>query len=154
LKVYLTADQLRLVIVCLLPCLIGITVGIIWLLSSRLTWHRVALIAVAFVVPCLLVMALAQVRVPADPRFDDMPPPEGADPVAAYMTEEARINLGMVPGVKPPENSASIALKPKPHTSKRLDHFFWPSLVPDYSERHPRGRSDDDRWKDLPFVQE
>jgi hypothetical protein len=152
LKVFITPDQLRLVLVCLLPCLTGIAVGIIWLVSKPVTWHRVALIAVAFAVPYLVVMGLAQVRVPADPRFDDMPPPTGTDPVAAYMTEEARINLGMVPGKEPRAGPAPSVLKGKSDTSKRLDHFTWPALVPNYWQCHPLGRSDADRWNDLPFL--
>ncbi len=164
LMVRIIPDQLRLVIPCLLPLLMGAVVGLTWLLSRPPTWHRVALLGAALIVPFLIVSALAQVRVDEDPRFDKIPPPRGADPVAAYMTPEARENLGMGTGEKrPPEaadivggekstsEAAPVAIKRPSDTSTRLDTFTWPSLLPNYWDRHPLERDDQDRWGDLQF---
>ena len=149
LMVRIIPDQLRLAILCLLPCLVGITVGANWVLGSRPTRFRVALIGAALLIPFLILLGLAQVRVESDPRFARIPPPTGDDPIAAYMTLEARSRLGMLPGSKPPPEQPSVTLKPSHNDSTRLGPCSWPAVLPDYTNRHPLGRADDDRWVDL-----
>lgn len=149
LMVRIVPDQLRLAIPSLLPCLVGVVAGSIWLVSGSLTRHRLVLMGAATVVPFLVVMALAQVRVPEDPRFEHILPPNGADPIAEYMTDEARLRLGMGEGAEPPAGPPPITLGGSTERSSRLEPFFWPTLLPNYTDRHPLERDDQDRWADI-----
>lgn len=149
LMVRIVPDQLRLAMTCVLPCLVGITVGLNWALARRPTPLRIGLMAGAVVLPFVILLLLMQVRVETDPRFATPLPPTGADPMAQYMTPEARSRLGMTPGTAPPAGVPSVVVEASRRDSPRLGALSWPMVLPDYVNRHPIDRKDDNRWWDL-----